>query len=201
MIGKASRPSTIPEGHGRSYSVSPTSNTSANSKLLGEVNHFAALILSYPPQPSPSTAWEQPSTTWHLRRLTTPQSSSSSLRLTWRSPLQTPCSLQPTRSSWKLWLRKSLQPHRALLVPLGLPTNRSLGITVGLMAIVSASFTPVQRVAARPQGLWTRQLPPTRWGVATPSKDGTHGASDGVGGRIELLQMILICVKTIIIML
>ncbi len=183
MIGKASRPSTVPEGRGRLYSVSPTSNASANSKLLGEVNHFAALILSYPPQPSPSTPWEQPSTTWHLRRLTTPQSSSSSLRLTWRSPLQMPRSLQPTRSSQKLWLKKSLQPRRALLVPLGLPTNRFLGITVGLMAIVSASFTPVQRAAARPQGTWMRQLPPTRWGAAMPTKDGTHVTPDGVGGQ------------------
>ena len=66
------------------------------------------------------------------------------------------------------------------------PTNRSLGITVGHMAIVSASFTRVRvhRAATRPQGTRTRQRPPTQWEVATPTRDGTHVAPDGVGLRI-----------------
>jgi hypothetical protein len=158
-----------------SHSVSPTSNASANSKRLGEVNRFTALTLSYPLQPAPSTAWEQPSTTWHLRRLTTPQSSSSSRQLTWRSPPQTPRSLRPTRSSRRL-CQKSRHPRQALLDHLGLSTNHSLGIIVGLMAIISVRITPEQCAAPRPRGTWTRRRPPT-W-------DGTHVAPDGVGGRI-----------------
>ncbi len=51
MIGKVSWPSTVPGGRGRSHAVSPTSNASANSKPLGEVNHFAVLTLSFPPPP------------------------------------------------------------------------------------------------------------------------------------------------------
>jgi len=40
MIGKASRPSTVTGGRGRSHSVSPTSNASAKSRPLGEVNRL-----------------------------------------------------------------------------------------------------------------------------------------------------------------
>jgi len=169
---------------GRSPSISPTSNASAKSKHLGEVNRFVALMRYYLPPPAPSTAWEQRSTTWHLRRLTTPQSSSSSHRLTWRSPHQTPRSLRPTRSSLRLWLKSRHPPRRALLDHLGLSTNRSLGIIVGRMVIVSVRITPVQRAAPRPRGTRTRRRPPTRWEVATPTKDGTHVTPDGVGGRI-----------------
>ena len=65
---------------------------------------------------------------------------------------------------------------------LGLPTNRSLGIIVGLMATASVSITQVQHVVARPRATRTRQRLPTRWEVVTPTKDGTHVAPDGVGG-------------------
>jgi hypothetical protein len=182
MIGKASRLLTVPGGRGRLHSVSPTSNASAKSKPLGEVNRFAALTLSYPPQPSPSTTWEQPSTTWLLRRLTTPQFSSSSQQLTWHSPHQTPRSLRPTRSSRRLWLKSRLP---ALLGYLERSTNLNLITTVGRMATVSANITPVQRVAPRRQGTWTRRRLPIRWGVATPTRDGSpHVVPDGARGRI-----------------
>jgi len=130
MIGKASRSSTILGGRGRSHSVSPTSNTSAKSRPLGEVNRFAALTLSYPPQPSPSTAWVPPSTTWLLRRLTTPQSSSSSRQLTWHSPLQKSRSLRPTRSSRRLWLKSQELPRPALLGYHERSTNLNLVTTL-----------------------------------------------------------------------
>jgi hypothetical protein len=140
---------------------------------------------SFLPQPPPSTAWEQLSTTLLSRRPTTLQSYSSSHRQTWRSLPPRPCSLRPTRSSRRLWLR-SRQPRQALLVHLGRPTkgNRFQGITVGFMAIVSASFTRVQRAATRSRGTRTRQWPPTRWEVAKPTRDGTHVAPDGVVWRI-----------------
>ena len=95
-----------------------------------------------------------------------------------------PRSQRPTRSSRRLW-PKSLQPRRALLDHLGLPTNRSLGIIVGLVATASVSITQeVQHAVARPRATRTWQRPPTRWEVATPTKDGTHVAPDGVGGQI-----------------
>ncbi len=185
MIGKASQPSTVPGGHERSHFVSPTSNASAKSRPLREVNRFTVLTLSYPPQPSPSTAWVQPSTTWLLRRLTTPQSSSSLRQLTWRSPLQTPRSLRPTRSSWRLWLKSRELPRPALLSYHERSTNLNLVTTVGRMATVSANITPVQRAAPRQQGTWTRRWLPIRWEVATPTRDGSpHVAPDGAGGRI-----------------
>ena len=163
MIEKASRPLTAPGGHGRYHSVLPTSNASANYKRRGGVNHWVGLTPSYPPQPPQSTAWEQLSATLPSRLLTTPQSYSSSRWQTWCSLHQTPCSLWPTRSSLRLRL-KSLQPRQALLVHLGLPTNCSMGITVGLMAIVSASITQVQRAATRPRGTRTWQLSNTMGG-------------------------------------
>ena len=98
-------------------------------------------------------------------------------------PCQMPCSQQPTRSSRRLG-PKSLQPSRALLDHLGLPTNHSLGIIVGLMATASVSITQVQHAVARPRATRTWQRPPTRWEVATPTKDGTHVAPDSVGGQI-----------------
>ena len=136
MIGKVSRLSTEPGERGRSHSVSPTSNASTNCRHLGGVNRWVGLTLSYLHHLSPSTAWEQPSTTSLSQLPTTPQSSSSSQRLTWRSLPPTPCSLRPTRNSRRLWLRSRL-PRHALpvhLVHLGCPTNPFLGITVGLMA-------------------------------------------------------------------
>jgi len=186
MIEKASRLSTVPGGRGKWHSVLPTSNTSANCRHLGEVNRWVGLTLSYLPQLYPLTAWEQPSTTSLLRQLTTPQSYSSSQRQTWRSLPPTPRSLRPTRNSWRLWLR-SRQPRHALpvrQVHLGGPTNRFLGITVGLMAIVSANITRVQCAVTRQRGTRTRQRPPTRWEVAKPTRDGTHVAPDGVGWQI-----------------
>jgi hypothetical protein len=150
----------------------------------GGVTRFAALTLSYPPQPSPSTAWEQPLTTWRLRRLTKPQSSSSSQQLTWRSPRQTPCSLRPTRSSRRLWLKSRL-PRPALLGYLARSTNPNLVTIVGRMATVSVKTTPVQRAVPRLRGTWTRRLPPTRWEVAISTRDGSpHVAPDGAGGQI-----------------
>ena len=56
MIGKVSWLSTEPGERGRSHSISPTSNASANSKRLGEVNGFVALTRYYLPPPAPSTA-------------------------------------------------------------------------------------------------------------------------------------------------
>ncbi len=166
--------------------VSPTSNASTNCRHLGGVNRWVGLTPSYLPQLPPSIAWEQLSTTLLSRWPTTPHSySSSHRRQTWRSLPPTPRSLQPTRSSRRLWLR-SRQPRHALLVHLGRPTRgiRFLGITVGLTAIVSASFTQVQHVATRPRGTRTRQRPPTRWEVAKPTRDGTHVTPDGVGWQI-----------------
>ena len=52
----------------------------ANCRHLGGVNRWVGLTLSYLPQPPPSTAWEQLSTTSLSRRPTTPQSYSSSWR-------------------------------------------------------------------------------------------------------------------------
>jgi len=78
-------------------------------------------------------------------------------------------------------LAKSLQPCRALLDHLGLPTNHSLGIIVGLMATASVSITQVKHAVARPRDTRTRQWPPTQWEVATPTRDGTHVAPDGEG--------------------
>jgi hypothetical protein len=203
MIGKVSRLSTEPGERGRSHSVSPTSNASANSKRLGEVNQFEALTRYSPLHLSPSTAWAQLWTILLSQLPTTPQSYSSSQRLTWRSLTPTPCSLRPTRNSRRRW-PSSRQPRHALpvlLVHLECPTNPFLGITVGLMAIVSASCTRVQRAVTRPRGTRTRRRPPTRWEVAILIRDGTHIAPDGVGWRLWQLQIILICVKTIIIML
>jgi len=88
---------------------------------------------------------------------TTPPSSSSSRLQTCHSPRQMPCSQRPTRSSWRL-LPKSLQPRRALRDHLGLPTNRSLEIIVGLMATASVSITQVQHAVATPRA--TRTWPP-----------------------------------------
>jgi hypothetical protein len=177
MIGKASRLSTAPRGRGKWHSVSPTSNASTNCRHLGGVNRWVGLTLSYLPQLSPSTAWEQPSTTSLSRQPMTSQSYSSLQRRTWRSLPPTPRSLRPTRSSRRLWLR-SRHPRHALPVRqvyLGGPTNRFLGITVGLMAIVLASITRVQRAVTRQRGTRTRQRPPTRWEVAKPTRDGTRG--------------------------
>ena len=155
MSGKVAQPSTAPGGHGKWNSVWPTSNASANYKRQGEVNRWVGLMLSSPPQPPPSTAWERRLTTSHSRRPMTPQSYNSSRRQTWLSPFQTPCSWQPTRSSQKLRLRFR-QPRRSFLECLSLPTNHFLGITVVLMAIVSARITRVPPAAARPRVTRTR---------------------------------------------
>jgi hypothetical protein len=129
----------------------------------GGVNRWVGLTLFYIPHLSPSTAWEQPSTTSLSQLPTTPQSYSSSQRLTWCSLPPMPRSLRPTRNSRRHWLR-SRQPCHALpvhLVHLRCPANLFLGITVGLMAIVSASFTRVQHAVTRQRGTRTRQRPPT----------------------------------------
>jgi hypothetical protein len=53
------------------------------SSSSGGVNRWVGLTLSYPHHLSPSTAWEQLWTTLLLQLPTTPQSYSSSQRLTW----------------------------------------------------------------------------------------------------------------------
>ena len=55
----------------------------ANCRHLGGANRWVWLTLSYLHHLSPSTAWEQPWTTSRSQLPTTPQSSSSSQRLTW----------------------------------------------------------------------------------------------------------------------
>jgi hypothetical protein len=147
-----------------------------------EVDDWEGLLA----ESSPSTAWAQLWTILLLQLPMTPQSYSSSQRLTWRSLTPTPCSLRPTRNSRRRW-PSSRQPRHALpvlLVHLECPTNPFLGITVGLMAIVSASCTRVQRAVTRPRGTRTQRRPPTRWEVAILIRNGTHVEPDGVGGRI-----------------
>jgi hypothetical protein len=185
-------------------SVSPTSTASANSTPLGEgVNRFEELTRYSLLHLFPSTAWAQLLTILLSQLPTTPPSSSSSQRLTWRSLPPTPRSLRPTRNSRRRWPSSRHPRHSlpGLLVHLECPPNPFLGTTVGRMAIVSASATRVQRALTRPRGTRTRRRPPTRWEVAIFTKHGTHVAPDGVGWRLWQLLLILIRVKTIIIML
>ena len=179
MSRKAARPSTAPGGRRKWNFIWPTSNASANYKHQGKVNRWVGLPLSSQPQPPPSAAWEQCLTTLHLQRPMTLQSYNISRQQTWLSPHQTPHSRQSTRSSWKLWIR-SRQPRRSLLERLSLPTNHFLGITVGLMAMVSARITRVPPVVARPWVTRTWQRLPTQWAGAKRTRDGTHVAPAGV---------------------
>jgi hypothetical protein len=68
------------------------------------------------------------------------------------------------------------------------------------MAIYAASITRAQPVTTKPWVTRTMHLPPTQWVAAKPTRVGTL-APDGVGWQIYFIPTILICVKTIIIML
>ncbi len=165
------------------HSVSPTSNANANYKRRGgdEPLRGAHSVL-----PAPAATIDRLGTALNnltLAAATTPPSYSSLRLQTWHSPRQITRSQRPTISSRRLW-PKSLQPRRELLDHLGPPTNRSLGIIVGLVATASVSITQVQHEVARPRATRTRQRPPTQWEVAKPTKNGTYVAPDGVGGQI-----------------
>jgi hypothetical protein len=54
MIGRVYRPSTACREPGRLPSILPTSNASANCRLLGGVNHWVVLTPQFPPAPAAS---------------------------------------------------------------------------------------------------------------------------------------------------
>ena len=64
------------------------------------------------------------------------------------------------------------------------PNNRFLGLTVGLMTIVSVRITRVPPAAARPRVTRTQQRLPKQWTGARRKRDGTQVTPDGVGWQI-----------------
>jgi len=137
MIGKASWQSTVPGGRGWLHSVSPTSNAIANSKPLGEgVNRIEVLTVSIDCLGTAldNLALAAANDTTVLQQLT-----AANLALTTSNATLTAANKKLSEALAKLPASSHALP--VLLVHLECPTNPFLGTTVGLMAIVSASFT------------------------------------------------------------